>query len=107
MANVDNLIEAQKTARQMLHLHGADALRVALVEAQIADDFDDSVAAEIWRDVARAIRQIKDASNAVTLKTPLSPRTRVTAPTPQPRQAFRPFRRAATPPLTVPKGPGI
>jgi hypothetical protein len=56
MANVDDRTAAEKTAHEMLRLHGADALRIALAEAQLSDDFDDTVAAEIWRDVARAIR---------------------------------------------------
>jgi hypothetical protein len=59
--NVDDLVAAQKVAREMLQLHGAHALRAALIEAEIADEFDDAVAADFWRDVARAIRQIGGA----------------------------------------------
>jgi hypothetical protein len=62
MGNVDDLIQAEKAAREMLSLHGEDALRATLVEAEIADEFDDSVAAEFMRDVAREIRKIETAS---------------------------------------------
>lgn len=62
MRNVDDLVAVQKTAREMLELHGAHAPRAALIEAEIADEFDDTVAAEFMRDVAREIRRIDAAS---------------------------------------------
>jgi hypothetical protein len=58
METVDDRIAAQKTARQMLQWHGADALRFALDEAELADEFSDTNAANAWRDIAREIRNI-------------------------------------------------